>query len=312
MAATLANFGDTLLSDPAISKDPRAADLRQSIDTMKQAMALTTGAGVILMDPPAGGKNGFISGAALIESSDPDKLLDVYFAGLSSTLVQTSVNPDMKPIVSTTRDAVIIKGVNLARLNIKVALRDETPDHPIAPFNREMAELLQNVYGADGLTCYMGVVGKHVIVIYGSDPPTLEAAVTAAQTNADNFAANPVINATRDQLVPNPVAVAYLPVTRWVTLVQSVLRPGSGDRAPLAPAIINAPPVVMSVGVTGSMMTAELHVPIATISGVQAAYDRLGAMDGPRRHYPDLSRPPPSQPLRVLTRIFLPIIPHHE
>jgi hypothetical protein len=71
-----------------------------------------------------------------------------------------------------------------------------------------------------------------------------------------------------------------LPVARWITLAESILQPpGAGRGAttapPPAPAIANAPPVVMSASVTGKMITAEIHVPIDVITGTQDAFMRL-------------------------------------
>jgi hypothetical protein len=125
---------------------------------------------------------------------------------------------------------------------------------------------------------YMGVVGKRVLMVYGTDLAMIESSITAAQTNADALGASPEIAATKDQLAANPLAVAYLPIARWVTLAQSITQPlaapAAGDPAAGA-AIAGAPPVVMSLGVSGSMVTAEIHVPLATITATQEAIARM-------------------------------------
>jgi hypothetical protein len=114
-------------------------------------------------------------------------------------------------------------------------------------------------------------------MIYGSDLKMMEAAITAAQSDGDALETSPEIKATKDQLVANPVAVAYLPIARWVTLAQAL----TGDGPAPAPAAANVPPMVMSVGVSGTMITAEVHVPIAAITATQEAILRLErAMQG--------------------------------
>jgi len=55
--------------------------------------------------------------------------------------------------------------------------------------------------------------------------------------------------------------------------------PGA-DAGPPVPAIVNAPPVVMSAGVTGHQLTAEVHVPIGAITAIQEAIARMGKAQG--------------------------------
>jgi len=133
-------------------------------------------------------------------------------------------------------------------------------------------------------------VGKRVLMVLGTDLSMIEAAITAAQADSDALGSSPEIAATKDQLVANPVAVAYLPIARWVTLAQSItLPPAAGGRGGAAAnaAVGNAPPVVMSLGVTGTMVTAELHVPLATIRAAQEAITRM-ELTVPERMMPNL------------------------
>jgi len=275
MGTVIDNFTKALLADETISKDKRAADLKKSMELQRDMLAITTGASFVLLDPPAGGENGFIAGVALMDTKDPAKLRDLQAQVLQSNFMNDSMNPDIKQTVSVTPDAVTIKGVKLSKFNLKLTLREDTPDKPINDANKMVLQMLNKVYGKEGLTAYFGTVGNRGIIIYGSDAGTLEAGVTAAQANSNELGANPTIAATKDQLVVNPIAVAYLPVTRWITLAASIMRPGAAGDAQPSPAILNAPPIVMSAGVTNNMMTAELHVPIATVTGIQEAYARL-------------------------------------
>jgi hypothetical protein len=129
------------------------------------------------------------------------------------------------------------------------------------------------MYGPEGITAYVGIVGKRMIMIYGSDAVTLESSIAAAQANTDDLGKTKEIAAMKDELVANPISAIYLPVARWVSLAPIIAGPALGLPA-TAPAPAPAkpvPPMVMSVGVTGTTMTGELHMPIATIKGIQDA-----------------------------------------
>jgi hypothetical protein len=275
LAQVLANFSQTLLSDETIAKDPRGAELKRVLELQRQMLEVTTGMKFILLDPPAGGKSGFMSGVLLMDTRDPAKLLQLQTESMRSSFLQESMNPDIKQSVTVSPDAATVKGVKLNKLNLKVSLREDTPDKPVNQSSRVAVEMAQRIYGPDGMTVYFGIVGNRGICIYGSDTGTLESAVTAAQSNSAELSANPVIAASKDQLVANPIAAAYLPITRWVTLFSSIIRPPAAGDAPPSPAIANAPPVIISAGVTNNLLTAEVHVPIATISGMQEAIVRL-------------------------------------
>lgn len=275
MATVMGNFTQTLTADETIARDPRGVELKKALDLQRQMLAITTGAKFILLDPPAGGQNGYLSGVLVMDTTDPAKLLQLQSEALKSGFMQDSMNPDIKQSVNVTPDAITVKGVKLTKINMKMTLREETPDKPINPASRMAIEMAQRIYGQDGMTAYFGIVGNHGVVIYGSDAGTIESGVAAAQGNGNELGSNPLIAASKDQLVANPVMVAYLPITRWVALFSSILRPPAPGDAPANPAVANAPPVVMSAGVTNSLMTAELHVPIATISSMQEAIARL-------------------------------------
>ena len=280
-------FGDfeaRVLADPDVAKDPRAAELAKGFDTAKQIIALTRGTSIVLLDPPAGGKDGIINGAMLVDTTDAKKYLDLQIKVLQGGMAQ-AMNPGVVQNITVNPDGPTVSGVQLTKVTMKFDLKAAAGDNAMDPQAQAMVgEVLQRIYGANGLTVYMGVVGNKVLSIYGSDQTTLEAAVAAAKGNTDALATSPAIAATKDQVVANPIAFAYLPITRWVTLAQAMMKPGAAPASGAAAAgaaIANAPPVVVSMGVSGKMLTEELHVPIATITGVQEAVKRLQeAMEG--------------------------------
>ncbi|HVT81964.1 MAG TPA: hypothetical protein VHM90_15070, partial [Phycisphaerae bacterium] len=264
---------DQLLSDPAI-KGAKADELRKSMDVVKQMMNITQGMSMVILDPPAGNKDGMFNGAALVETSDPKKFIDLQMQSMKNPAAQEAISPDIKTTM-TPAEPVNIKGVALTRVTVNFALRDATPENPITPENQMAAEVIQRMYGKNGMTVSFGTVGNRVIVIYGTDPAITESAITAAQSDTDALSANPAITAVKDEVVANPVGVFYLPMARWITFGAGLVFPTADAGGPPDPAIAAAPPMVMSTGIDGKMLTAEIHVPIASITAVQEAIKKI-------------------------------------
>jgi hypothetical protein len=285
VAGVVGDALDQIAADPALAGDARLADLRKNFEAVKQLVQLTGGVSFTMSEPTALAKDGYFTGAFLIETADPKKYVDLELQSAGGNMAQLAASPDIKTAVTVTPNALTVKDVALAKLNVKLSLREETPDKPIPAASRQELEMAQRMYGPNGMNMYLGVVGKRVLVVFGTDLTMIESAITAAQADSDALGTSPEIAATKDQLVANPVAVAYLPIARWVTLAQSITQPpaaGGRGAATSGPAPASAPPVVMSLGVTGTMMTVEVHVPIATIKATQDAVTRmqLGAPGG--------------------------------
>jgi hypothetical protein len=291
LASAVGPFLDSILTDPALAKDPRLAEMRKSLAATKQMLALTQGTSMLFLEPTAGGKEGLLNGAVLIDSSDPKQLFDLQMQNATTALAQQALNTDLKTTVAATPNALTVKNVSLAKITMNITARPNTPDQPVSPQDQAIFEEIQRIYGPGGMTVYLGVVGKRLLLIYGSNMSTIESAVAAAQADSDALANSPEITGMKDQLVANPIAVAYLPIARWVTLAESIVAPAGGGRggaasAP-APAAAKSPPVVISTGVTGKMITAEIHVPIAAITSVQDAFTQLEkALDGAGEELP--------------------------
>jgi hypothetical protein len=267
-------IGKQVLSNEIIAQDPKIDAYKQTLDIYRQLTALLTGGRFVLLNPPAAGKNGLFSGAVLYDTTDPVKARQLVLEAIKSPLAQQSMNPDLKQAVTVTEDAVTIKGVSLAKIQMKFTMREETPEHPLSPGSRQALMMIQKMYGPDGLTTYMGTVGKRTLFIYGSDGPTMESAVAAAQTDTDALSANPTISAVKDQVVPNTVAVAYFPVAKYVQLAQAIMNPGA-EAAPGAAPAQNTAAVLFSAGVTDNTLTMEYHIPIAAITSTIEAVTKF-------------------------------------
>jgi hypothetical protein len=277
LADVVGEFFKQLVADPSLAKDPRLLEIRQSLDEARKGLGLVNGARMTLLEPPGRGKDGFFNGAMLIDTPDPKALFDLELKMAGSKLAQNTL-PDVKSEVTVAPNALTVKEVPLAKMNMKYTLRDETPDKPISAASRQAFQAVQQMYGPNGMTLYMGVVGKRVLIVYGSDLNMIESAVAAAKDDSAALANAPQIAATKDQLVANPLGVAYLPIASWVSRAQTLLAPRAA--APAGPAAAPAPPVVLSAGVSGKTLTAEIHVPIATIIATQDAITRLSGGGG--------------------------------
>jgi len=270
---------DKLSADPVLAKDERLPEIKKVFNMVLQELAIVKGASFVFLDPAAGGKNGLFNGAILIDTTDPQKILDMQIESAKGLLGKETMNPDMTQSVTVTPNAVTIKGVQLTRVTVKVTLREETPEKPLRPESPMAFDMVNRMYGPNGMTVYSGVVGKQVLVIYGSDNVTLESSVAAAQGKTNDLGKQPEIAGMKDQIVANPIGVMYLPMARWVGLAPLVVGPalGAPAGAALPPPAKPVPPIVVSVGVTGTTMTAETHVPIATIMGIQEAAKQMEA-----------------------------------
>jgi len=145
---------------------------------------------------------------------------------------------------------------------------------------KKQMEMIEKFYGKDGLTIYLGVAGKRVLAVMGSDPGILEASVGAALADGKDLENNAMIAASKEQVVSNPVAVAYVSAGRWINAIQNMMLPngvpggGGGGGG-------GGSPMVMSAGVNGSTLTMEMHVPTTTITTVKDAWQKMmGLMMG--------------------------------
>jgi hypothetical protein len=261
MADLLGTVSKQVFANEVIAQDPKIEDYKKGIVTYQQLATISSGGSFVLLPPPAGGKGGIFNGAALADTSDPAKYRALQIEAMKSPLAQQSMNADFKQTMTVTPDAVTIKDVKLTKIHIALTLREETPDHPLAPGSRQAAMMIDKMYGSDGMTMYTGIVNRRILTVFGSAQPILEGAVDAAQNATDNLTNNPMISSVKDQVVPNAVGFAYLPIARWITTAQSVMKPGA-DVAPPQ----NMAPVLVSAGVTNNTLTVEWHVPINAIT----------------------------------------------
>jgi hypothetical protein len=245
-------------------------EYKKGVVVYQQMAALSTGTSMVLLPPPANGKNGLLYGATLVDVTDAAKYRALQLQALKSPFSQQSMNPDFTQKVTVSANPITVKEVKLTKINMKFGLREETADHPLSPGSKEGLMIIDKMYGKDGLVMYTGTVNKRVLSVFGSDQAILEGAVDAAQNATDTLSNNAMISGVKDQVVANPVGFVYLPIARWVTVAQTVMKPGS-DATPPA----NVAPVLFSAGITGQTLTMEWHVPINAITSTMEAGMKL-------------------------------------
>ena len=84
--------------------------------------------------------------------------------------------------------------------------------------------------------------------------------IASAQTGDTALARSPALRAAGKGTLPNALAVAYLPITRWVHLGLGQLHLPAGE-----PPADNATPLSISAAVSGPNMTVEMQIPMSTM-----------------------------------------------
>jgi hypothetical protein len=264
---TVQSVVDRVLANPGVKEDPRAAAMQQMLTKAKETIGMIKGGKMVLAEPTDPSK-GYLKGTMLMDVTDPAKYLEVslsQYENPDALKAMTAMSPDMEMKQTLTRDAVTVQGVKFAKLQVTYKLREETPDKPLAPGAAQGAQILSAMYGPDGMVLHMGVVGNQVLAVIGGDEAMLGTAVAAAQAKSNELAAIPGIAAAKGEIVAYPVGVAYLPVGKWVGMVAKFAGRGG---MPAVAAFEKAPPMVVSAGISGGMLTEELFAPVGVIGGI--------------------------------------------
>jgi hypothetical protein len=268
-ASVSTQFADAfkrITSDEALAKDPKSKDLANVSEQVRQIMALVNGGSIVLLDPgAAGAKNGIFQGAYVLDSTDPEKLKNLMLEMMKNPAIKSgAMSGGLKQNVTITADAVTIKSTKLTKIQTTVSLED-TAENPASDAAKRNLEAFKALYGPDGMTLYASVIGKRLLIVLGSDARILESSVAAAETNANELPNNQLLAGSKDQVLPNAIAAVYLSPGKLVTAMQHAMPPG-------APALnINAgtQPIVISAAVKDSSLTAEVHIPTATITALK-------------------------------------------
>jgi hypothetical protein len=271
---------DRILADPAIKDDPKAVGVRATAEMMKQAIVMIKGGKMVLQDPGDGTK-GFLRGAMLIDVTDPAKYMELMaqqYKNTEAMNAMVSMSPDIQVKQTYTADALTVKGVKFDKVQVQYTLREETAEKPLTPGSREGFQMMQAMYGPEGMTTYMAPVGNQVLAVIGGDEALVGTALAAAQAKSNELGTSAGVAASKEQLAENALAVGYVSVGKWASLFTKMTGQGGG---PWVASLEKAPPVVFSGGITGNMVTDEVYVPVGVIGTVMdATMARRGAAEG--------------------------------
>jgi hypothetical protein len=246
-------FVDQVLANPDIKENPQLADIKKMMEAEKGIFSGFSGEKIAFYAPtdPA---NGWINAVIIADLDDPQKSIDA--AMLMTKLNLGTDAQGMKVQQKVEPNAKTVNGVSLMKQTATYILKEDAPPQAAAGL-----EMLNKLYGPNGMVAYYGVVGKQLVAVMGSDDKLLESAITAAQAADTALAKNPEIAAASKAALPNSIMVEYLPVTRWISLALSQLHMGPAEAAD-KPA---ATPITVSASVTGSTITTEMTLPMTTV-----------------------------------------------
>jgi hypothetical protein len=280
---TAGRIANEVLADPAVAQSPNLPALKRAVENVRILVGLIEGGRAVMLDPPANGAagEGLVRMAGVIDTTDSAKYMQAVMAQYQDKEQMNAImgmsSPEIQMNQTVSPDAQTVKGLKLTKVEVTYSLREETADKPLPPGSDQALAMIKKMYGDKGMTVYIGALDpKPVVMVMGGDQASLEAAITAAQSKSGDLAATPGIAGAKSELVPNTVAVAYLPVGKWMGLFgQLVSTQMQAMGGAMPPGVLDAlgsakeaPPAVVSAGVTGTMFQYEFHAPVATISAI--------------------------------------------
>lgn len=140
---------------------------------------------------------------------------------------------------------------------------------PQTPMEQQMAFMTQMMYGQNGVNAYTGVIGNDKMVsVLSSNEALLNAAVSAAKTDADPLSKGPAAKVTA-ALPQNRIAGFYVAVDQIATTVFDFMASRNMPVGVKLPP--NLPPLAAVVDVEGSAIRVDGYIPSQTVQSLIAA-----------------------------------------
>jgi hypothetical protein len=274
------------LADPVVSKDPRIAELRRGVELYGESIEMIKSMKFVFLTPnPADvEKKGWINGAVVIETTDGPAYLKKMVELAKNPISTETSDPDLISKMTVTPDAATHDGVKLTKFVQTISLREETADKPVSDMAKRSYESIKSLMGPDGSVVYAGVIDNKVVCVLSADAATIDGTIAASRKNSDALATDGKIKAVEPQLVANSVGRFYLSFDKWMPVIETAIMQmfgqGRGDApapagegAGAAPAVVN--PLTISVGINGSTMMVETHMPVSAITDLMAWGTRM-------------------------------------
>ena len=252
----------------------RSAQWRKMADLKKQIMALAGNARFALLSPP-GADLKKLSGMAIIDSKDPDKLQDLLLQLARQPMIDP--DPDVTTTITVESAAQTVHKVILNRYAVRMAIKAADPAHPRTPERQRSLDALATAQGTKGLVFYTGSTNKRLVILMGSDTQVLDGFLTAVQTTAGDITTQLAAAAPGMQpVLGGATAVAYLPVERWFKMALELNKPlPAPAAAPGRAATTGAATTVATPTAADLWPNASLAIVFSRVMGDAYAMDRV-------------------------------------
>jgi hypothetical protein len=260
---------DEMTGNPDLAA--RVSQLKAQSEIQKQMVAISSGAKFVIL-PGADNDLKNTTASIIVDSNDPEKLQDLFLEGIK---LPNESDPDV--ITKTTIDpsAEMIGKVQLAKCTMKVSLRAETPDNPIAPEKKQSYESMLAYQGPKGFVFYTAVTNKKMVIFFGSDLKVIASELTAVQTNSTALTIQNDIATLTPDLIPGRNYVLYLPLERWSHLVEAATQPTAPAAGGLTLGDASLPLAISGVATPESVST-EILFPRTMIVDMAEHIPALG------------------------------------
>jgi len=250
----------------------QAVQLKRILGIEKQMAATSQGVKFVVAAPGNDLKKMWAS--LVVDSNDPEKLESLLVEAASQPVLDT--DPDVTTKITVEPAAETVSKVRLTRYTIKMTLRAATPDHPIAEEKLKALGVLTAAQGEKGFVVYSGVTTKKMVLFVGTDMQQAALGIQALQNNTADLANSADIKTLQDSVLKSPTGVVYVPVERWIGLVQAVTAP-STQPAGLALGG-GAPPLAISTTAGVDSMAGEILLPKALLLNLVQRYSPMPAL----------------------------------
>ncbi|HVX85773.1 MAG TPA: hypothetical protein VH253_13405 [Phycisphaerae bacterium] len=157
---------------------------RSVAELQRQVVAQSRGVRFVALDGTGGAATtrpgagvGVLNGVVLVDAENAERVAGLEVESFRRLSGGVGIGGALEMRAAVSGDEVKVKDVKLTKVQVTCAVRGG------ADVEEGKAELgvMGRVLGAEGLTVYVGSVGKQVVIIFGNDAATLEAGVAAAE-----------------------------------------------------------------------------------------------------------------------------------
>ena len=240
------------------------------IDSVHAALLATTGGTFGLVAPIKIGQEGVIQQVAVYRGSGTETKAVFDQGGAFAKTMLAGMKPignTPLPIVTQTANDKSIEGVNFD--SIKVDIKP-SPDDPAAA---QQEQIMNIMYGADGLTYRYGVLGKDMLLSVGAGDATLATFIKSLKANDDSVSKMDTVKVVAAELPKTRVVEYYLQIDEIVnTGVATAGQLNMPVQLQLPP---DLPPFGFTFGTEGNAFRFDAHIPSTTVQALIAAGEQM-------------------------------------